>query len=55
MTTVHDSVSLLLDPNGNAKSLYGYSAYGDHDRSLTQGDTDNTNPFNAFRYTGQAL
>jgi YD repeat-containing protein len=52
---VHDSVSLLLDPNGNAKSSYGYSAYGDHDRSLTQGDTDNTNPFNAFRYTGQAL
>jgi RHS repeat-associated protein len=50
---VHDSVSLLLDPNGNAKSSYGYSAYGDQDTSLSQGDTDKTNPFNAFRYTGK--
>jgi len=50
---VHDSVSLLLDPNGNAKASYGYSAYGDQDTSLSQGDTDKTNPFNAFRYTGK--
>ena len=50
---VHDSVSLLIDPNGNPKSSYGYSAYGDSDSKLSQGDADKNNPFNAFRYEGK--
>ena len=52
---VHGSVSLLVDPTGNAKAAYGYRPYGDPDTALTKGDTDPTNPFNPYRYSAQRL
>ena len=50
---VHDSVSLLLDPNGGARASYGYKSYGEEDSALSKGDTDKTNPYNAYRYEGK--
>jgi RHS repeat-associated protein len=47
---VHDSVSLLLDPNGGTKASYGYRPYGDADNALTGGDQNKTDPFNPYRY-----
>jgi RHS repeat-associated protein len=47
---VHDSVSQLIDSNGNATASYGYRPYGDADTGQTQGDTDTKNPTNAYRY-----
>jgi RHS repeat-associated protein len=50
---VHDSVSLLTDSNGIPKASYAYGAYGNTDSGVTQGDSDNTNPFNAYRYAAK--
>ncbi len=50
---VHDSVSLLLDPTGNAKTSYAYRPYGDPDPTLTGGETDKNNPFNPYRYAAK--
>jgi RHS repeat-associated protein len=50
---VHDSVSLLLDPSGNAKTSYGYRPYGDLDAALTGGEPDKNNPFNPYRYAAK--
>jgi len=54
---VHGSVSQAVDPSGGVKASYGYKPYGNPDTSttqpntsLTQGDTDQNNPFNPFRY-----
>jgi len=52
---VHDSVSQLIDANGNATASYGYRPYGDADTAQTQGDTDQKNPTNAYRYGGKRL
>jgi RHS repeat-associated protein len=52
----HSSISLLLNdegPNtGSTKAAYGYTAYGDTDDTLTDGDSDKLKPFNPYRYTG---
>ena len=52
----HSSITLLLHDEGpstgNAKAAYGYTAYGDTDDALTDGDTDKLKPFNPYRYTG---
>jgi RHS repeat-associated protein len=50
---VHDSVSLLLDPTGTAKTSYGYRPYGDLDTALTGGEPDKNNPFNPYRYAAK--
>jgi len=50
---VHDSVSLLLDSTGTAKTSYGYRPYGDPDNALTGGDPDKNNPFNPYRYAAK--
>jgi RHS repeat-associated protein len=50
---VHDSVSLLLDSSGNAKTSYAYRPYGDMDATLTGGEPDKNNPFNPYRYTAK--
>ncbi len=48
---VHGSVSMLLDKAGNADASYGYEPYGEQVSGLTQGDTDQDNPLNPYRYT----
>jgi RHS repeat-associated protein len=50
---VHDSVSLLLDSSGNTKASYAYRPYGDQDSTLSGGDPDKNNPFNAYRYAAK--
>jgi RHS repeat-associated protein len=50
---VHDSVSLLLDPSGNTRASYAYRPYGDQDASLSGGDPDKNDPFNAYRYAAK--
>jgi RHS repeat-associated protein len=52
---VHGSVSLLVDPSGNAKATYGYTPYGAPDSAVSQGDTDPTNPLNQYRYSAQRM
>ena len=50
---VQGSVSLLLNEAGGARAAYGYTPYGKPDADLTKGDTDQTNPFNSYRYSAK--
>ena len=50
---VHDSVSLLMDPNGTAKASYGYRPYGDPDTNLSGGDVNKNDPINPYRYAAK--
>ena len=56
---VHGSVSLLLKEAGGAKASYGYTPYGESDRTtfggtaLSQGDTSEDDPTNAYRYSAR--
>ncbi|HEX6700013.1 MAG TPA: DNRLRE domain-containing protein [Gaiellaceae bacterium] len=43
-------VSLLVDDSGAVADSYGYKPYGNLDGSISRGDLDATNPFNAFRF-----
>jgi RHS repeat-associated protein len=52
---VHGSVSQLIADGGAVSAGYGYSAYGQADEVLSQGDDDDNNPFNPYRYTGKRL
>ncbi len=47
---VHGDVSLLVDDNGLVSDSYAYKPYGNLDGSLSRGEIDPTNPFNAFRF-----
>src|SRR5207249_7936842 len=47
---VHGDVSLLVDDNGTVADSYAYKPYGNLDGSISRGDIDPTNPFNAFRF-----
>jgi RHS repeat-associated protein len=50
---VHGSVSLLLNATGSASAAYGYTAYGEIDKALSKGDTNDDDPLNPYRYTGK--
>src|SRR5262249_49147552 len=47
------SVSQLVAPDGSTAASYGYTAYGQSDSQLSQGDSDQTTPLNPFRYTAK--
>jgi RHS repeat-associated protein len=49
------SVSQLVAPDGSTAASYGYTAYGQGDSQLSQGDTDPTTPLNPFRYEAKRV
>lgn len=52
---VQGNISQLLGESGGAKAAYGYTPYGAQAAGLTKGDTDQTNPLNAYRFMGKRL
>ena len=52
---VHGSVSMLVKDGGEVRAAYGYRPYGEADKTLSNGDTDEDNAFNPYRYTGKRL
>src|SRR5262249_12557470 len=52
---VHGSVAQLVDPGGKNQAPYGEQPYGPADPALTQGDTDQLNPTNPFRFSAKRM
>src|SRR5260370_25219478 len=49
------SVSQLGAPDGSTIASYGYAAYGQGDRQLSQGDTEQATPLTPFRYSAKRV